>query len=734
MMTIKTNIRLWYLMLALALCSGIATAQEPPKIAIPTTEVGSPQRPIRLDDIVELREVQEAQISPDGTTIAFIVRQAFVALNAERSALYVVATVAGSVPVQLIEEPALSSVAWAPDGTFLTYLSSKSGSQQIWQIEPKNNAIPKPLFEHKPAKRDYLVDSYIPTEEIPSAGVFQYEWSPKGHTIAFTALTATDSIAQKQLDDKGVVYDDAKHGASTLLTKSWVKNPTELWTYDIAQKTEQKIWQVDEAIADFQWAPDSKTIALSYAAPPVSKESNIYFNQDIGIINIGNGQFSSLASGEAHEASVSWSPDGRFLAFGASLDEKSSLRVMNLSTKEVQEYGRRKFRQITKIFWSKDQSNLFVESGALGLNREGTNTLYSFSLSDGAYKQVANSSDRLSGFSINSARSVLAAVRENPTMPPDVAVLYLDQQTLRTVTTLNPEYESVLLGEVTKMRWRNAYDAETTGFLIKPLDYQQGKRYPLLMIHYGFGGSFISDAEWMTNYPAQLFSAKGYMVLLMNAPRHAGWKGNNFEQGSISEGYSPLSSMEKIVEILDQQGLIDPSKMGVMGLSYGCFLAQFAIAHSSLFKVASVANGGDWNPGIYWLAGNRKLRKYYDRVMGGGPYDATLKNWMAFSPAFNAHKIKSPVLMQFNPNEALLGLEFFTALRTHKIPTELVIYPKEGHIFTQPIHRINAMKANLDWFDFWLQNKKDPHPEKKEQYKRWDELKQTHQRLLKRQE
>jgi len=720
--------RLSYLILIILLNSDILICQNDSRINIPSSELKNEKSPITFNDIVKLRKPQEARISPDGKTVAFILKQAFIDINAYHSAIFIVETIPGSTPIKLVEEPAISNLEWSPDGLHLTYLSFKSGSQQIWKIEPKKNAVPVQLFEHKPIKRGYLVDSNIPLGSAPSAGVFHYEWSLEGRFLAFTSSTQIDSAEQKKMEDVGVLYNDELYNVTNLMTKSWIEDKTELWIFDVELKTEKKVWEVNEYITDFQLSPNSRKIAVSYVAPSIKQG---FSNIDIGIINIDDMKFLPIVTSEEYKRNVSWSPDGKFIAFSSSLNEKYSTKVINISTNEEREYGRDKFRLIHKIFWSKDQSSLIVESRALRLESEGEDAPYLINLSNGNIKKVVNTNDRLSDFSMNNTQSLLASVRENPTSPPEIAIFGLNDETQKTVTTLNPEYKNILLGEITKMKWKNDYEDETTGYLIKPLNYQEGRRYPFLMIHYGFDGEFITDANWMTNYPAQKFSADGYVVLLMNFPRLPGWEGKDFKKGSVAEGYSPLSSMKNIIEQLNKQGIIDTSKTGIMGLSHGCFLTEFAIAHSSLFKVASAANGGDWDPGIYWLMGNKGSREYYERIMGGPPYGETLKNWVEFSPAFNAHKVKTPVLMQFNPDQAMLGLEFFTALRVNNVPVEFVIYPDESHIFTQPVHRINSMKANLDWFNFWLKGEEDSDPGKTDQYKRWHKLKEQHEMLLK---
>jgi dipeptidyl aminopeptidase/acylaminoacyl peptidase len=282
-----------------------------------------------------------------------------------------------------------------------------------------------------------------------------------------------------------------------------------------------------------------------------------------------------------------------------------------------------------------------------------------------------------------------------------------------------------VLGDVDELRWRNRYGQETNGFLVRPVGYVEGNRYPTLVVLYGFEGKFITDGEWITSYPVQAFARDGFAVLMINYPRVRPWTGSDFRQGALAWGDGPLASIQRGVELLVEAGITDSTRLGVLGWSYGCFLAEFAATRTDLFRAISVGNGGDYNPGVYWAQGRRAIRVNYERVMGGPPYGETLANWIAFSPAFNTHRAQAPVLMEFNPMEAIFGLEMFTAFRRHDVPVEFVVYPGEGHIFVQPQHRYYSMERNLDWFNFWLRGREDESPAKHEQYARWRAMQTT---------
>jgi dipeptidyl aminopeptidase/acylaminoacyl peptidase len=182
-----------------------------------------------------------------------------------------------------------------------------------------------------------------------------------------------------------------------------------------------------------------------------------------------------------------------------------------------------------------------------------------------------------------------------------------------------------------------------------------------------------------------------------------------------------LASIEAAIKSLVSQGIADPKRVGIMGISYGGFLTEFAITHSKSFKVSSLVDGGGYSPVGYWLS-NHEGQEENERALGGPPSGSTYANWLKFSPPLNVANVTGPVLMGFNSNEAVYGFEMLSALRREGIPVEFWVYPGEGHIFTTPEHRFSSMQRNLDWFNFWLFGKEDAGPAKQDQYVRWHEM------------
>ena len=674
------------------------------------------KRPITVPDVLSLREITSQQMSSDGRNITFMVKDADVDANDYKYTLYVIPVNGDALPKELLSSKSLSNLRWAPGNGAVTYIATQGSVAQIWKVNVAGGP-PALLF--------------------PSAeSITEFEWSPDGETLAFVSAAAATDKETSEAAAKGIVFDDnTSFPFWRFVTRSWVAKPTQICTYSPSREQVKKLWEQERSryffenvsVSGLTWSPDSQSLAVTYnTSASTSKDAAVAFDSGIGLLPAAGGDLEPLPSTDSFQGFPSWSPDGRTIAYIGEVETGGKprsgfrmtilMQVLGEKTKPYDATPNVEIRYGTRIWWTPDGKNLIYEL----TNREGS-ALYETSARGGPSTKITRGDGHLTEFSFSNDLRTASCVTETSMKAPELAVVSRADGNVAPRTRLNTAFDQIGLGEVSRISWKNKFGYSTYGYLIKPIGYKEGQRYPLLVILYGFYGSFITQAEWISSYPAQVFAADGFAVLLMTQPKEYGWHYGNFEEFSFDRDYNALASIDAAVDTLDQMGIADPKRAGIMGWSYGSELTNLEITHSNLFSAASAGSGGANNPGEYWLGGG-PFEHYIEGAMGGSPYGKYDRGFDDLSPVLWAEHSSTPLLIESSPSEMLWSLEFYTKLKRMGKPVELVIYPDEGHIYSQPVHRLASMQRNRDWFRFWLQSYEDPQPGKQEQYRVWRSL------------
>ncbi len=526
--------------------AGVARpAESAGRIAIPASAPASSPHPLTLPEIVELREIDDIRLSPDGKTVAFLLKQASVRENDSRIALFRM-DVSGGAPVKLLEEKSLSGLRWTADGTFLTYLFGEGEQSGIWRIAAAGGR-PELHVHH-------------------ATPIGSYDLSPDGSRIAFLSSTSPTEEQKSRLDAAGVVYDDETMNLRDVGSKNWIPTRSELWIAEPGKPGQaRRLWENAHPISGFRWSRDGRRLAVTYSAPARPEEPLIAFNSDIGIADVESGRFTPFAESARAETNPGWSPDGESLAFFSSGDivASNAIFVRRLDGGEARNLTSPfRLANATGLFWSADGARIVISKS----DREQSG-LFAVPAGGGTVRRLNRGEDHLDEFSFDRAEGRAACRRQNTGMPPEVALLDVATGETRTLTALNPEYRNISLGKVRELSWTNALGYETNGYLIEPIGYTPGRRYPFLVMLYGFSNTFISQAEWISSFPAQVFAARGWAVLLMNYPRYdRKWAYGDFKEAFAQEAYSPLASIEKAHATLVEMGIGDPEAVGDHGL------------------------------------------------------------------------------------------------------------------------------------------------------------------------
>ena len=281
--------------------------------------------------------------------------------------------------------------------------------------------------------------------------------------------------------------------------------------------------------------------------------------------------------------------------------------------------------------------------------------------------------------------------------PYEVAAV--EKAGLRPLTAHNDWLSSKKLASVEDIAFKSKDGTELEGFLVKPPDYQPGRRYPTILRIHG-GPVYQYSHEFM--YDWQAYAAAGYVVVAAN-PRGSSGRGFDFARAiyadwGVKDAEDVLAAADHAVAI----GVADPDRLGVGGWSYGGILTNTVIARDGRFK-AAISGAGSANMWAIW--GHDQYSQMYELELGF-PWAAP-EAYQRTSFAFlNADKITTPTLFQCAEkdfNVPCIGAEqMYQALRSRGVPTRLVIYPDQHHSIEVPSYFRDRIERNLAWYDKYL--------------------------------
>jgi dipeptidyl aminopeptidase/acylaminoacyl peptidase len=325
---------------------------------------------------------------------------------------------------------------------------------------------------------------------------------------------------------------------------------------------------------------------------------------------------------------------------------------------------------------------------------------------------VRNSSSEL-----NTGGSVVVLVRNSNLLPDQLVKINLKTGILTVLLSPNDTFTSRARPRV-RFVPIECCDADFWGRLYLPPDYHEGGKYPLVFTNYISSPGFATSVG--DEVPILAMVSSNIAVFQMNSSQANITSTSGDFRLETSRVDKPLRAMEWVYRKLTEEGLVDPERCGLTGLSYGAEIATYAYWKSKIFRTVSVATGG-WEPMNYVLGGISYSRYLDSRGFSLPDGDSYLK-WKELSAGLNARPDLPPLLVQSPDGEEYFTVETWFRLRRIGAQVEWYEYPGEGHVKSSPANKWWVYQRNLDWFRFWLKGEEDPDPSKAEQYARWRDL------------
>ncbi len=641
---------------------------------------GQSKRGITPSDYYSLETAGDPHISPDGKLVAYTVTAIDRKQNRKISQVWMTALDGSRKPWEFTDTESANSPRWSPDGRALAFLSARH--------DPRSGALQKVqiyLLSMSGGEARRITDL--------KNGVSAFEWSPDGQRIACIGrIGPSDSLPagkersdvrdytnpEYKADGKGF-YDDRRD---------------HIWLVDAATGAATQITFGDQRNDSVpRWSPDGTRIAYLTQRTDMS----LLRDSEVNVISAAGGLPVRLSAPETGLSSLRWSPNGRSVAYIGSIDEVAIPKIW-ISPADGGKY-RLASETVTypnEIEWTKDGTGLYF-SGAY----RGEHPLFHLDVTTGKSTELISGSVIVS-MDVDEAEDKIVYAAANSQHPADLFAADLKGKELAQITHINEKLLSaVTLPEIERLPFKAPDGWDIEGFFVKPLGWQSGKTYPMiLMIHGGPNGMW--GVNW--NLEAEAYAALGWAVLMTN-PRGSSGYGEAFQRGVDQQwgGKAYQDIMAGVDAAILKYPWIDPNRLGVTGQSFGRFMTDWIVGQTSRFKGAVTLSGIS---DFISVEGTRDGFYGHARDFGGDLWKNFDLYWK-YSPIRNASRVKTPTLILHGDSDQRVplgqGEEFFRALYHFGVPTELVIFPREPHsLRTEPKHTVDVLGWQIYWFDRYV--------------------------------
>jgi dipeptidyl aminopeptidase/acylaminoacyl peptidase len=672
-----------------------AFAQEAaPKAA--SASAPSTLRNITIDDFFQIRDVSQAEMSPDGQWIAYAVRTRMLKEDKNEQRLWVVSTHGGDPLPMTVEGVSSSHPRWSPDGKYLAFLSARNGGKnQVWLLDRRGGEAQK-------------------LTEV-AQGVNDFEWSPDSTRLVLILQDPKPEDIEAAKDrDKEKPAAKPKTPPPFVIDRLQFKQDTvgyldhrrdHLYIFDVASKKLTQITSGDFDDNEPAWSPDGKSLAFTSNRSTPDPDRN--YNTDIWVVAADNNDkgahLTQVTTNPGPDRSPAWSPDGKWIAFVTETDLKAMIYATHHLAIAPSTGGEAKVltlafdRSVRRPRFSPDGHSIYFVA-----DDDGTENLCRIAVNGGEVSRPIGSPASVNYYSLGKDGAIAAQI--STLDRPDEIFLSNGSELTRLTKTNDALFSQLRLAQVDYVHFKSKDGTPVSGYLYKPMGYTPGKRVPtILNPHGGPVGQYAASFYHL----AQLFAANGYAVLLPN-PRGSSGYGQKFCEAIFADwGNKDYQDDMAMVDYAVAQGIADPEKLGVGGWSYGGMSTDFIIAQTTRFKgavsgasIALIATG----------FGHDQYQKDYFYELGY-PWENKAV-WDKISPFYRIKNITTPTLFMggdIDWNVPIIGSEqMYQALKSLGRTTELVVYPGEYHGLTTPSHLKDRLERNLAWYAHYVKGDSTP--------------------------
>ena len=654
-------------------------------------DVFAQRRPLAVSDIYNLKDVRDPQRSPDGKWVAYVVARAIKSDDKNDSDVWM-ASWDGMQEIQLTSSTdGESQPRWSPDNRYLSFVSSRQGAKdgQLWLMNRAGGEA-------------------IKVTEI-RGGIDEYAWSPDGKRIA---LIVSEPDPRDPREDDKATGDKKKTPPPIVIDRYQFKQDitgylrlarTHLYLFDVAAKKAEALTSgTTYQESSPAWSPDGTRIA--FVSKRGEGDLDRHDNTDVWVIDARAGaQPRQLTtSPNSDEGPLSWSPDGKEIAYVAGEDLKYSAYNQN-KIAVIPAAGGQPRILADSLDRPVRQPQFEEGGGSLAFVVVDDRSQYParVSLKDNKIERLVTQKTVITNLSQGPLDGAFAGLQATDTTPAEVVAV--EGGRVRRLSHQNDEWMShLLLGTTEEFTSVSKDGTEVHGLIVKPPTFEASGRYPtLLRIHGGPNG----QDEHAFSFERELFAANGYVVVAVNY-RGSNGRGAAYQKAIFADwGGKEVVDLLGAMDEIQKRPYIDASRLGIGGWSYGGILTDYTIATDTRFKAAISGAGSALQLSMYGV--DQYITQYENEI--GPPWKAQ-DLWIKISyPFFHADRIKTPTLFLVGEkdfNVPSVGSEqMYQALKSLGVDTQLVIYPGQFHGLTTPTYKIDRLQRYVDWYDRYLKSR-----------------------------
>ena len=658
---------------------------------------------LEVEDVSGIVQALDPQLSPDGRSIVFVLARPNLREARYDKSLILIDIASGEQRVLTYGRRGVGMPRWSPSGDRIAFLDVVARASAAPGGEPVSSTDPGG------AHYQVLVMPMSGGDPRPitsgTQDVEQFAWSPDGRQIAYV-MSDEDPHAKEiaQHRDAFEVKDNAYLATAAEM-------PSHLWLVAAeggpARRLTSGAWSLPKSAppsspaSPLSWSPDGKHIAIVQQATPYWGDTE---QTVIATLDVASGQLHKLTSHESLEGYPLYSPDGTQIAYWYSRDgdpnNENEVFVTGTDGGNGRDVTRKLDRDIARMLWTADGRSLLLAA------HDATRVAVWLQQRDGSARELD-----------------LAEVMPNWSFWVDLSLgkdgaLHLSWQhehrserdllrapggTPRRLTDFNRGIAEHDLGRSAPFNWTGPDGVTEDGVVVYPPGFSAQRRYPLVLVIHG-GPQSASTVAF--NSLAQLLAAHDYVVFSPNY-RGSDNMGNAFQRAIVNDsGDGPGRDVMAGVQALQQQGFIDPSRIGVSGWSYGGYMTAWLLGHYHIWKAAVSGAAVTDLVQEYALSDGNVTERF---SLGGPPWsEQLLQAYRAQSPISYARDITAPTLILADTGDARVPITqsylLYHALKDSGVPVQFFAYPVPGHTPGDPVRLPDVYRRWVEWMDRYLRN------------------------------